>query len=235
MSIAAALAVVRTHQGAVGVLHLVDIALIVVVFVLLLVTVRVAVHDLHRLDVSVHSRGAIAILHGDPNEALVAPVAAPGVLDDPVGLVTLVFKANNGDAVIKTGWAVVLLGKDAGLVVAPATVAGSDGDAQRTVLELLLHVPIADFFGGASLGLRHDSLAVLVSTATVPGLVVVGRLGLRADFGRHLPIVGHPAAGAAVGSLVAVDALLLGEADDWGIVLDGLHRFLDRSGGEGPA
>ena len=237
VSAAAAFAVFRAHEGSPFVFPLVDVACVVIFFFFIVSAIGVGVArlDFHGLNVSVHGRGAISILDGDPDEALVTPVLAPGVLDDPVGLVTLVLEADNGDAVVETGRAVVLLGEDALLVVAPAAVASGNCDAQRSLLELLLHLPVFDLLDRACIGPRHDGLILLVSACAVLCLVLVGLVGRGADRGRHAPVVRHPATVAAGGVPVAVDAFLLGEADDWGVVLDGLHGFLDCGGGEGPA
>ena len=160
---------------------------------------------------------------------------APGVLDDPVRLVTGLVQANDGNAVVEASWAVVLLRKDAGLVVAPAVVASGHCDAHGTVLNLVLHVGRVDKPDRVLLGPRLDHFPLLISARAVLSLILVCLVGLGADFSRHLPVVGHPAAIAAVGVSVAVDTLLLGESDDWLVSLDGLHGLLHRGSSEGPA
>ena len=76
---------------------------------------------------------------------------------------------------------------------------------------------------------------MLVSAGAILSLILVGLVGLGADFLGHCPVVGHPAAIAAVGVSVAVDTLLFRESDDWLISLDGLHGLLHCGSGEGPA
>lgn len=93
-SFALALIVIGAHAGAPIVKLLLDLAelvvglrLVVILFLFLIVVrlLGVALLDFHDLDVGVHLGGALALLDCDPDEAIVAPAGAPGVLDDPVG------------------------------------------------------------------------------------------------------------------------------------------------------
>ena len=66
-------------------------------------------------------------------------------------------------------------------------------------------------------------------------LIWIVFVGLSADFCGHFPIIGHPATVAAIRFIVAVNALLLREANWLLVVLDGLNGLLDSGCGEGPA
>ena len=68
---------------------------------------RVALLDVHNLNVGVHCGGAVSLLHSDVDESTLAPTFAPGVLYDPVRLVARVNQANYGHAVIDASRAVV--------------------------------------------------------------------------------------------------------------------------------
>ena len=147
-SFALALIVIGAHAGAPIVKLLLDLAelvvglrLVVILFLFLIVVrlLGVALLDFHDLDVGVHLGGALALLDCDPDEAIVAPAGAPGVLDDPVRLFAGLVEADDGDAVVEAGWAVVFLREDAGLVVAPAVVASGNRDAHGSLLQLVLH------------------------------------------------------------------------------------------------
>ena len=75
----------------------------------------------------------------------------------------------------------------------------------------------------------------LVSALLRLCLIWIVFVGLSADFFGHFPVVGHPATVAAIGIIVAVNALLLGKANWLLVVLDSLNGLLDSGCGEGPA
>ena len=170
--------VIFAHAWTKVVIALIDIAGVIAILLF-----RVARQDIHDFGPFVHIRGTVSILHSDPDEALVAPAGAPGVLDDPVRLYARLIQADNYDGVIHATRAVVILGEDAFLIETPAVVASAHSDANGSILDFALHVgDIIQILESHYIDLRLYLLAILVSAVTVHTLVLVSRVGLGADF-----------------------------------------------------
>lgn len=99
----------------------------------------------------VHAADTVAGADEDADEAGLTPVAAPGVLDNPVLLASLLTVTDEEHSVVEVGHANVGVVNDAALVLEPGSVAGANTDRDRAhgvhcALKLLRvevsHVPV---------------------------------------------------------------------------------------------
>lgn len=142
--------------------------------------------------------------------ALVAPSCAPGVSDDPVVLGTLGTPADNGDCVVNAGWAVRLSSKNTTSVHGENVVASGESDRNNTLLDSSL--VCSSSLSNSRVALDVDT-RVLWFALSIFALVWVLRLSVKLRFLEIVPSPEVPSTAASMGCWVAVDKLLLGEAD----------------------